>query len=373
MVKPDEHGWDGSAGVRRTAPGSSDGPGRVAVRLSRRQVLTLAAAGGAALALPQMSWPGRVRAQTAGADAGAITEYAIPTADSLPGGIVLGPDGAFWFYETGANQIGRITTDSQITEYPIPTANASSPRQGFLAVGPDNAIWFTENHATTLGRVAMDGTIAEFPIPTVVRTHNPTAWENPLLGVAGGLDGAVWFTEALANAIGRITPDGSISEFVLSTADSVPGGIVAGPDGALWFTEVAGNQIGRITTDGQVSEFPIPTANSFSVRLTVGPDNAIWFAEIRGNQIGRDGMDGVFSEYPAGVTGPVGITAGPDGAIWFTGYTSNEIGRLTLDGTLTTYPVPTAKCQPYHILPGPDGAMWFTELQGNKIGRLQLQ
>ena len=45
-----------------------------------------------------------------------IREYSIPTAGSLPGGIVAGPDGALWFYETGSNRIGRITTDGQITE-----------------------------------------------------------------------------------------------------------------------------------------------------------------------------------------------------------------------------------------------------------------
>ena len=44
-----------------------------------------------------------------------ITEYALPTPDSLPGGIVVGPDNALWFYETGANQIGRISLDGNIT------------------------------------------------------------------------------------------------------------------------------------------------------------------------------------------------------------------------------------------------------------------
>ena len=54
-----------------------------------------------------------------------IREYALPTAGSQPGGIVAGPDGALWFYETGSNRIGRITTGGQISEYPIPTADAS--------------------------------------------------------------------------------------------------------------------------------------------------------------------------------------------------------------------------------------------------------
>src|SRR5260221_11547230 len=31
-----------------------------------------------------------------------------PTADSPPGGIAAGPDGALWFTEQSANQIGRL-------------------------------------------------------------------------------------------------------------------------------------------------------------------------------------------------------------------------------------------------------------------------
>ena len=50
----------------------------------------------------------------------------------------------------------------------------------------------------------------------------------------------MWFTERLASAIGRITPDGTITEYKLPTFTSYPGGIAAGPDGNLWFT--AGEQ-----------------------------------------------------------------------------------------------------------------------------------
>ena len=33
-------------------------------------------------------------------------------------------------------------------------------------------------------------------------------------------------------------------------------------DGALWFSEAAGNRVGRITTDGKVTEFAIPSHDS---------------------------------------------------------------------------------------------------------------
>jgi hypothetical protein len=39
----------------------------------------------------------------------AITEFSVPTAGSGPYGIASGPDGALWFTENSANNIGRIT------------------------------------------------------------------------------------------------------------------------------------------------------------------------------------------------------------------------------------------------------------------------
>ena len=81
----------------------------------------------------------------------------------------------------------------------------------------------------------------------------------------------MWFTEYQANKIGRYTPSGAITEYVLPTAHSKPGGIVAGPDGALWFAEHAGNQIGRITTARVITEYPVPTGQSDPTVIAVGP------------------------------------------------------------------------------------------------------
>src|SRR5262245_53933133 len=69
-------------------------------------------------------------------------------------------------------------------------------------------------------------------------------------GITAGPDGNLWFTESYGLAIGRITPQGVVTEFSAS-GDSA--GIAAGPDGNLWFTEYYGNKIGRITPKGVVS------------------------------------------------------------------------------------------------------------------------
>jgi virginiamycin B lyase len=99
------------------------------------------------------------------------------------------------------------------------------------------------------------------------------------------------------NAIGRITPAGSITEFPLSTtcgsSSCGPFAITAGPDGNLWFTEAA-NDVGRITPTGSITQF-----------------------RVGGVCVANEGCEAF------------GITSGPDGNLWFTEELAGEIGRIT--------------------------------------------
>jgi virginiamycin B lyase len=166
-----------------------------------------------------LCWPRLATAQT-------VTEFTIPTANSVPQGITAGPDGALWFTEQGLfsppvpGKIGRITTAGVITEFTIPTANS---------------------------------------LPT---------------GITSGPDGALWFVEYGTNQIGRITTAGSITEFPIPTGSSQPYGITAGPDGALWFTESAfdANKIGRYGPPAGTNSLQVsPTTNIAAAGNQGGP------------------------------------------------------------------------------------------------------
>jgi len=66
----------------------------------------------------------------------------VPGAGSEPTGIVVGPDGALWFTETGSDQIGRLTTAGVLTnEFPVPDTG-SAPLG--ITLGPDGHLWITE-------------------------------------------------------------------------------------------------------------------------------------------------------------------------------------------------------------------------------------
>jgi hypothetical protein len=71
------------------------------------------------------------------------------TARSSPDALVSGPDGAVWFVEQRARQIGRlIHARSTATEYPLP----GTGQPGRLLAGADGGLWFTNDG--WLGRIS---------------------------------------------------------------------------------------------------------------------------------------------------------------------------------------------------------------------------
>src|SRR5262249_6253133 len=113
-----------------------------------------------------------------------------------------------------------------------------------------------------------------------------------------GPDGAVWFTEAGSNQIGRITPSGQITTYDVPEPGGWPSKIVSGPDGNLWFTEnitatpdpsTPGAYIhrpayvGRMTPLGQFLSLTVPpTSYPGFVDLggiASGPNCSVWVTE----------------------------------------------------------------------------------------------
>jgi virginiamycin B lyase len=262
-----------------------------------------------------------------------------------------------------------------VAEFPVPTANADT---GSIVTGPDGALWFTEALGNKIGRITTEGALTEYPVS--VPAGVAASGVSGLSGIAVGSDGALWFTDGNANFIGRITPPPagqtnpvSITEYPVPTANSVPMGIAAGPDGALWFTEAGGNKIGRITTAGAISEFPISLSKAAPQQILPGPDGALWFTQIPA-WMGRITPSGNLTEYPigggcGGASGPLAL--GPDGALWFT--TLQGVCSVTTSAAFTKYEAPAFPPDfPRGITTGPDGALWITEEAGPNSASSQI-
>jgi streptogramin lyase len=215
--------------------------------------------------------------------------------------------------------------------------------------------------------------------------HFPTKCDVGAL--AAGPDGNVWFTCFQTSAggkaiVGRITPQGEVSEFSAGIPAGVGiGDIVAGADGNLWFTLSAGvsgplrrghpSAIGRVTPAGVVTLFGTGLRKrSVPGEIIAGPDGNLWFVDgASPPEIGRITTQGTITEFPAELKPPLGLgglAAGPDGNLWFTqvfnlphgdGEPGGLIGRLSPSGTVTGFgAAPAAIGAP---VAGADGNVWF--------------
>jgi streptogramin lyase len=223
---------------------------------------------------------------------GTVTEFSGGTDGPNPY-ITTDPDGNLWFTEVCANctpripnggRIGRLTPSGTLTEFSTGITAGSAPLG--IASGADGNLWFTENSGNRIGRITPSGAVTEF-------STGITANSAPY-GITTGPDGNLWFTENTGNRIGRITTSGTITEFSSGiTPNSNLLNITTGPDGNLWFTEgfidlspaEGGKRIGRITPNGVVTEFSSGIIDD-PRGITSGPDGNLWFTEFNG-RIGR--------------------------------------------------------------------------------------
>jgi virginiamycin B lyase len=321
-----------------------------------------------------------------------IEEFTLPTAGSYPRSITAGPDGNLWFTEECGNKIGRITPDGVITEFPraedswqlIPYDCAvSGVGKGLhsITAGADGSLWFADSQNNRIWKMNTEGVIiGEY----VVDSCPAFAGLGPH-GITSGPNGTIWFSHLNCNYIGKIATDtGEMTVYSIPTTSSGTAHITAGPGDTIWFTEHGSsglvNKIGKITPDGTITEYPAEgdtTTLSTPFEITAGNDGNVWFTERAGNLIGRITSEGIITTYPlagdpTSLNTPLGIAAGPLNTIWFTEGGSSSIGRIAADNTITKFPVPSGGTG-WHITFGPDGNLWFTELTGNRIGKVLIQ
>src|ERR1700736_1634641 len=305
-----------------------------------------------------------------------LNEYPIKTPNSGARYLCKGPDSALWFTEFDANQIGRVSAaDGSVLEYPL----HGDAHPSVITTGPDGNLWFTQTSPpAAIVMITPKGILKQFRLKV--------DYSGPV-GVTAGPDGNLWFTEFTVDKIGRITPGGSITEFVLPAAQLPAGSpsaapapkgvteITVGPDSNLWFTEQNANQIGRITPDGTITEFPLVGPNNYPTSIITGPDKNIWFTEVGTGKIAKMTTAGLVTSWliPTRHSGPSSIAVGPDGNIWFTETNVNQIAKInTKSGKIAEVPLPTVDSGPFGITTGPENALWFVESKANKVARYSL-
>ena len=221
-------------------------------------------------------------------------------------------------------------------------------------------------------QAASVGSLKQYRVPTP--TSSP-------LNITLGSDGNFWFTEGhvlpgggdINHHVGRITPRGNITEFLVCPDGCFPNDIAQGPNGILYFSKSA-NALGRITTAGMVlSDIPFPDSGGSHQVDAHGDD--IWFTDFNRDSLWRYAVSTEATtqfELPGVDDGrdpnPFDLAIEASGIVWFTESNTNAIGRLDPQtGVITETPVPGS---PRHIAIAADGSVWFTEIFDHAVGRL---
>jgi len=208
------------------------------------------------------------------------------------------------------------------------------------------------------------------PIGGLKQYRLPTADSAPRY-IANGSDGNRWFTESsefvVPAAIGRITPDGAVTEFPAECNGCILNDIVQGPGGILYFTS---NDpfLGGITTAGALQPaVPMPDTDVLAGNLAVHGDD-LWITDFNNDSLWRyDIPTGLFTQFV--VPEPSDVAVDAVGIVWFAAPTAQAIGRLD-PGTGTITMTPTTRF-PRDVAIAHDGQVWFTaRFSPQGVGRL---
>jgi len=287
--------------------------------------------------------------------------------------LAAGPDSALWVtddidQDLGSSGVARIALDGKRTAAYYYVANAY-PAGVDIVTGPDGALWFVDEGDADVVRMTVKGDVSYFYIPDDLTTRFRSYSVN--YGITVGPDGAIWFPYD-GNVMGRVSESRSFSTIYGFPAGAYITDVTTGPDGALWYTDSGTNRIGRLSPEGKITEFGMgisPESNLFSI--APGPDGALWFTEWAG-RIGRITTQGIVTEFPLSAgSHAYDIVSGPDGAVWFTEWHPGRIGRVDKQHAISYVPGLASDSKPTCIAAGPDRNMWFVTSQ-NHVGRVNL-
>ena len=191
---------------------------------------------------------------------GRVETFHLANAGSLPIYVKEGNDGNMWVTELLANAIARVTPSGAVKEFPIPTSS-SRP----IAIVPEpggHAMWFSEEAGNKVARVDENGKITEFTVPNrqpnvsvilagLAFDGDKNLWVQQYVphGAAHpGVDYVIRIDKSILTAQAPVLPNSMVTFFQVPTAQTVMHRIILGPDGAMWFTEMMADKVGRVAT-----------------------------------------------------------------------------------------------------------------------------
>jgi virginiamycin B lyase len=279
-----------------------------------------------------------------------IIEYPMLVKTDIPTAVDVAPDGAVWFTVEFSDAIG-VFRNGRMER--IRKASQNLEPLGLAADGAGGA-WYTDTPMRAISRISSDGRVQSFPLSTpIVRLGR--------LAVAP--DGAVWFADIVTAGVTRLQ-NGVYKRHDVGGQGGTPYGIAVDAKGIVWTTLQGADKLGRISTDGQMTVLDVPTRNSGLGDIAVDRSGAAWFLELRANKIARF-ADGRFTEFtvPTPAAGLTALATAPDGSVWFTELSAGKLGRLR-NGQIKEFRLPHAGSRPFGVAVDAANDVWYTDLSG---------
>ncbi|MGR4064332.1 MAG: hypothetical protein ACLQPV_02655 [Vulcanimicrobiaceae bacterium] len=283
--------------------------------------------------------------------------------------MTAGHDGSLWFAEcasnTGPCRVGKITTSGTLTE------SSDLPYVTNVAAGPDGNVWFTEGTHPYIGRITPGGQITQF----LVRTLKPNEGFSTT-AIVGGPDGNLWISDCCY--IYKMTTSGSVTSYPGRWGPAAS--MLVGPDGAIWLEE--GGYLDRMTTSGTLTRNALSNLfGGMEANLIVGPDKNLY---VNFNGLKRMTTSGTVTSIliaPNTVSFGAPLSTGPDAKVWGWGADSayswrHGVVELSVDGSVNAvYAAPKGLSPTANTDAdtdeawGSDGNLWFGT--GNDIVRFR--
>lgn len=195
-------------------------------------------------------------------------------------------------------------------------------------------MWFTAAIAGAIGRLdPRTGAIRIWPVPSTTPTIPSSPYSLTITP-----NGRVWFSEFAGGAIGTLDPQtGQITLYGLPNPQVQVFSLATDAAGRLWFTEVLPGKLGIFDpATGALTELPVPAVSGDSPALyglVIDHQENIWFVDVGINALVRYApgkQTFTFFQLSLPSSAPSGLTLDPTGNLWFTagGSAANYVGEM---------------------------------------------
>lgn len=286
--------------------------------------------------------------------------------------------GALTWTTQPAAPVAERTSAGVVRRFPVTTSAAGLGR---IRTAPDGTMWFTMRDKNKVGRITPQGRITEYTLPDTTTGTNEGTYD---LAIAP--NGTIWVVYDFGRRVLSFTVDaaGNATLVAHSSLGSSPYGeqVAIGPGQIPWITMDFDREGLARVVDGQAVW--LQNAPPCDGAIAWGRDSAMWCQSgdslIRSNS---NASAGTTYPLPDSLADPYSLAAGPNGSVWFARYDTptwftspdeGDVGWIDHRTGRTRIFNTGDRTAPFSLTRGPDNKMWFTSIgRDHAIGHVDAR